>query len=98
LALPGQLVVQVGLGQQDHKFWRRPEDIKERRPAAICNSTAPGADVAAAMAAALAATALVFRDFNPGYAGQSLAAAENLYRWAQLMEQCWLLLLMKFFN
>jgi len=50
------------------------------------------------MAAALAATALVFRDFNPGYAGQSLAAAENLYRWAQLMEQCWLLLLMKFFN
>jgi hypothetical protein len=59
---------------------RRPEDIKDARPVAICDASAPGSDVAAAMSAALAAAALVFKQSDPGYAAKCLKSARNMYR------------------
>lgn len=59
---------------------RRPEDIKEKRPVAVCDASAPGSDVAAAMAAALAAGSMVFNNSDPGYASKCLQAAKNMYR------------------
>ncbi|WIA17948.1 hypothetical protein OEZ85_009440 [Tetradesmus obliquus] len=76
------VVAQVGLGQQDHSFWRRPEDIKDSRPVAICDASAPGSDVAAAMSAALAAAALVFKQADAAYAARCLKSARNMYSFA----------------
>lgn len=60
---------------------RRPEDIKDSRPVAICDASAPGSDVAAAMSAALAAAALVFKQADAAYAARCLKSARNMYRY-----------------
>lgn len=59
---------------------RRPEDIKGSRPVTVCDASAPGSDVAADMAAALAAASLVFSESDPDYAAKCLKAAKNMYR------------------
>lgn len=80
---PKGAVVQVGLGEQDHKFWRRPEDMTEARPAAVCGPSAPASDVAGMMAAALAAASVAFRqNGDAAYADKCLSSAKNLYRCA----------------
>jgi hypothetical protein len=70
---------QVGEGKADHNLWRRAEDVKEQRPAYVCTPSKPGSDVAAAMAAALAATAVAFKGRDPAYADRTLAEARKLY-------------------
>ncbi|KAF8062061.1 celZ [Scenedesmus sp. PABB004] len=70
---PNQVAAQVGLGKADHAFWRRPEDITDPRPVAVCGPGAPGSDVAGAMAAALAAASMVFGNSTL----MAMAAAEE---------------------
>ena len=70
---------QVGEGKTDHNFWRRAEDVKEFRPAAVCTPDKPGSDVAAAISGALAITSLAFKGRDPGYADAMLKKAQTAY-------------------
>ncbi|MCO5599203.1 hypothetical protein L7F22_053303 [Adiantum nelumboides] len=61
-----EVYAQVGLGNtitnsdnNDHSCWERPEDMDYERPAITCGACS---DLAAEMAAALAAASIVFRD------------------------------------
>nr|BAH22180.1 beta-1,4-endoglucanase [Metaphire hilgendorfi] len=73
---------QVGDGNADHSYWGRPEDMIMARPAWSITPSAPGADLAAETAAALAAGYLVFRDSDAGYAANLLDHARRLYTFA----------------
>ncbi|KAJ1427090.1 Six-hairpin glycosidase superfamily [Sesbania bispinosa] len=53
------IAAQVGSGGNDHYCWMRPEDIDYDRPVTECHSCT---DLAAEMAAALAAASIVFKD------------------------------------
>nr|ADB85442.1 GH9 family protein [Limnoria quadripunctata] len=72
---------QVGAGNTDHSFWGRPEDMTEDRPCWKIDTTAPGTDLAAETAAALAAASIVFQD-DRAYSSECLAAARELYDFA----------------
>lgn len=56
-----RIVGQVGNGAADHAVWSRLQDIKTPYPVYELTPTKPGSDVAGAMAAALASSALVYR-------------------------------------
>ena len=58
--LATHLASQVGDGHADHAYWGRAEDMKMNRPAWKISPTAPGSDLAAETAAALAAGSIVF--------------------------------------
>ncbi|GLH06206.1 Endoglucanase [Gryllus bimaculatus] len=49
---------QVGVGQEDHNYWGRPEDMTESRTAYKIDASHPGSDLAAETAAALAAASV----------------------------------------
>ena len=53
---------QVGDGHADHAFWGRPEEMTMHRPSYKLTQWAPGSEVTAETAAALAAGFLVFKD------------------------------------
>ncbi|XP_076439115.1 endoglucanase E-4-like, partial [Babylonia areolata] len=73
---------QVGNVNLDHSFWGRPEDMTMDRPVYTLTPTAPGSDLAAETAAALAAGYLAFKDTDPTYASGLLQAARSLYTFA----------------
>jgi hypothetical protein len=73
---PGTLYVQVGDPAQDHRCWERPEDMDTARAVyAVGAGGAPGSDVAAETAAALAASAVALRRADPAYAARLVRAA-----------------------
>jgi len=75
-----ELVVQVGDGNADHKFWGRPEDMTMPRPCTKVSPSSPGSDIAGGTAAALAAGSIAFKDKgDTAYATELLTAAESLY-------------------
>jgi hypothetical protein len=75
-----ELVVQVGDGNADHKFWGRPEDMPMARPCQKISASSPGSDIAGGTAAALALGSMAFKDKgDTDYATQLLTAAESLY-------------------
>ena len=53
---------QVGDGRADHRYWGRPEEMTMDRPAWSISPSAPGSDLAAETAAAMAAGFILFRD------------------------------------
>lgn len=61
-SIPNVIYAQVGDPNVDHSCWERPEDMDTPRTVYQVDSTHPGSDLAAEMAAALAAASLVFRD------------------------------------
>ncbi|KAG7174916.1 Endoglucanase 1-like [Homarus americanus] len=73
---------QVGKGTLDHDYWGRPEDMTMERPAWDIDSKAPGSDLAAETAAALAAAAIVFQEVDPQYSSEMLGVAQELYEFA----------------
>nr|AMH40361.1 glycoside hydrolase family 9 [Aretaon asperrimus] len=77
-----KLYGQVGLGQLDHDSWTRPEDMTMERPAFMINASAPGTDLAAETAAAMAAASLVFKTVNSAYSTQLLQHARQLFDFA----------------
>lgn len=62
--------------------WTRPEQVNESRPAYDVTIEEPGADVAAAAAAALAATVVAFKG-DKAYTGQLIDHAVELYTYEQ---------------
>ena len=76
--------LQVGVADIDNSCWMRPEDMEAwQRPTPFpCEATHPCSDLAAEMAAALAASSIIFRQDNTVYADQILHKAENLFKFA----------------
>lgn len=76
-----EFVAQVGLGEIEHDWWGRPEDLLRdyERIGIPVNTTHPGSDVAGSTAAALAATSVIFRESDPAYADELLSHAKMLY-------------------
>ncbi|KAH9620973.1 hypothetical protein KSS87_023894 [Heliosperma pusillum] len=82
-----RLVSQVGDGDtshgsathNDHYCWMRPEDIDYPRPVTVCSSCS---DLAAEMAASLAAASIVFKD-NRAYSQKLVHGAKTLYAFAR---------------
>jgi hypothetical protein len=76
------LPIQIGNGDADHSVWTRPEDITASYPVYTISPQAPGSDLAGAMAAALAATSVVFKTSDPTYAAACLTHAHSIYTYA----------------
>jgi len=73
---------QVGRGDLDHAYWGRPEDMTMERPAYKITTAAPGSDLAADTAAALAAGYLLFRETDAAYGFVLLDNARRLHDFA----------------
>jgi len=76
---------QVGNGDADHRWWVPAEciDLQAARPSYKVTAAAPGSTVCAETAAALAATAIVFKDINPDYAELCIKHSKELYDFAE---------------
>lgn len=76
------ILEQVGDPEADHKCWERPENMKEKRPLTQVNTSAPGTDVAAETAAAMASASLVFKTSDSSYSDTLLKHAKQLFNFA----------------
>lgn len=82
-----RMVAQVGAGDtsggsttpNDHYCWMRPEDIDYARPVTECSSCS---DLAAEMAASLAAASIVFKD-NKAYSQKLVHGAKTLFQFSR---------------
>ncbi|MEU4215152.1 glycoside hydrolase family 9 protein [Actinoplanes sp. NPDC026623] len=79
---PDVLYGQVGKGDDDHKWWGPAEVMPMARPAYKIDASCGGTELAAETAAAMAASSLVFRPTDPGYADTLLTHAKQLYSFA----------------
>ena len=81
---PNKFYAQVGNGHLDHAYWGRPEDMTMARPAYFISAPdKPGSDLAGEVAAAMAASSLVFRKNNEtDYADVLLGHATMLFDFA----------------
>lgn len=73
---------QVGNLSIDGPFWGAAEVMQTVRPSYKIDATCPGSDLAGETAAAMAASAIVFRQTDPGYAAKLLTNATQLYSFA----------------
>lgn len=73
---------QVGDGDLDHAYWGPPESMTMARPSMKIDASAPGSDLAAETAAALAASAMVLAGEDPTEAVTLIEHAEALYQFA----------------
>ncbi|KAH9315459.1 hypothetical protein KI387_024086, partial [Taxus chinensis] len=75
----------VGSARNDMRCWERPEDMDYDRPVSVCKA-ASASDLAAEMAAALAAASIVFNlpksNMPDSYSAQLLLAAQKLFEFA----------------
>ncbi|KAL8141473.1 hypothetical protein V2J09_014505 [Rumex salicifolius] len=78
-AVNGVVYAMVGDPISDHDCWERPEDMDTSRYAYMVNRTAPGSDLAAEIAAALAAASLVLKDSRRGYAANLAKRAAEVF-------------------
>ncbi|KAE8778352.1 hypothetical protein D1007_48795 [Hordeum vulgare] len=74
--------LKVGDGDSDHLCWERAEDMSTPRTASKIDASRPGSEVAAETAAALAASAKVFRHYDSTYANQLLMHAKEIFIFA----------------
>lgn len=79
---PFVLYGEVGDGNTDHYCWQRPEDMTTDRTAYRIDPSRPGSDLAGETAAAMAATSIVFRRYNPSYSNELLNHAYQLFEFA----------------
>ncbi|GAA0151393.1 hypothetical protein LIER_10124 [Lithospermum erythrorhizon] len=79
---PNVLYIQVGDPTLDHKCWDRPEDMTGKRPLTKVDTSAPGSDVAAEAAAAMAAASLVFKSSDSSYSSSLLKHSKDLFKFA----------------
>lgn len=79
---PNEFYGQVGGGELDHRWWGAPEVLQMARPAFKIDAQHPGSDLAGEAAAALAATATVFKKTDPKYAEKLVGHAKQLYAFA----------------
>ncbi|KAF7080762.1 hypothetical protein CFC21_084781 [Triticum aestivum] len=74
--------VQVGDPNLDHQCWVRPENMPTPRTLYQIDGNTPGTEIAAETAAALAASAMVFRN-DKNYARRLMNKAKLLYQFAR---------------
>ena len=79
---PNELYGQIGAGGPDHNWWGPAEVMQMARPACRITASCPGSDLAGETAAAMAASSMVFRPTDPGYADTLLMHAQQLYDFA----------------
>jgi chitodextrinase len=86
---PNVLYGQVGNGGADHQWWGSAEVMPMARPAYRIDASCGGSDLAAETAAAMAASSMVFRPTDPGYANTLLTHAEQLYGFADTVRRAY---------
>ncbi|MBA0639197.1 hypothetical protein Goklo_022245, partial [Gossypium klotzschianum] len=74
-SVPGFVFAQVSDPYGDHNCWERPEDMDTPRTPYAVSKEFPGSEVSAEIAAALAASSVVFRPINRGYSARLLKRA-----------------------
>ena len=74
-SIPGFVFAQVGDPYADHNCWERPEDMDTPRTPYAVSKKFPGSEVSAEIAAALAASSMVFRSFDLEYSARLLKRA-----------------------
>lgn len=74
---------QIGEEGPDHNFWGSAEILQAPRRAFKIDLTNGGSDLAAQTAAAMAASAVVFRPTDPAYANTLVAHARQLFAFAE---------------
>lgn len=76
---------QIGDGNGDHRWWVPAEiiELQTERPSFKVTRQNPGSTVTAEAAAALAATAAVFKSSDPSYAATCLQHAKDLFEFAE---------------
>ncbi|XP_051117057.1 endoglucanase 5 [Andrographis paniculata] len=79
---PSVLWAQVGDGASDHYCWERAEDMTTSRTAYKLDPEHPGSDLAGETAAALAAAALAFKDYDSAYSNLLLVHAKQIFSFA----------------
>ncbi|UZN03384.1 glycoside hydrolase family 9 protein [Cellulomonas sp. S1-8] len=79
---PNELYVQIGKGDDDHKWWGPAEVMTMARPSYKITASCPGSDAAAETAAAMASASLVFQQADPAYSATLLTHAKQLYTFA----------------
>ncbi|PNX75185.1 endoglucanase 8-like protein, partial [Trifolium pratense] len=75
--IPNIVVAQVGNPISDHDCWERPEDMDTSRQAYYLTQRKPGSEVSAEIAAALAASSIVFRKIDRRYSKVLLIRAKQ---------------------
>ncbi|KAJ4706207.1 Endoglucanase [Melia azedarach] len=81
-SVPGKVVASVGEPNGDHNCWERPEDMDTPRTSYVVNTTMPGSEVSAEIAAALAASSMVFSSVDIQYAKILLQRAIQVFQFA----------------
>ncbi|KAL5746050.1 hypothetical protein ACOSP7_027196 [Xanthoceras sorbifolium] len=81
-SVPGKVVAQVGDPYGDHGCWERPEDMDTPRTSYVVNTTNPGSEVSAEIAAALAASSMVFKKIDYKYSQMLLKRASQVFQFA----------------
>ncbi|WCJ36499.1 glycosyl hydrolase 9B1 [Euphorbia peplus] len=81
-SVPGSVVAQVGDPNNDHNCWERPEDMDTLRTTYIVNQSHPGSEVSAEIAAALAASSIVFKTIDPAYSKILVERAASVFDFA----------------
>ncbi|XP_030933032.1 endoglucanase 4-like isoform X2 [Quercus lobata] len=76
-SIPGFVYAQVGDPYADHNCWERPEDMDTPRTSYAVSKQFPGSEVSAEIAAALAASSLVFRAIDLEYSARLLSRART---------------------
>ncbi|XP_074338025.1 endoglucanase 24-like [Apium graveolens] len=82
VSIPDRIYVQVGDPVIDHNCWERPEDMDTARTVYKVDAPNPASDVAGETAAALAASSMAFRSYDPGYAETLLRTATRVFDYA----------------
>lgn len=73
---------QVGDPIIDHNCWERPEDMDTARTVYAVDAPNPASDVAGETAAALAASSMAFRSYDPGYSETLIRNAVKTFEFA----------------
>ncbi|KAH9647595.1 Endoglucanase 8 [Citrus sinensis] len=81
-SVPGKVVAAVGNPKGDHNCWERPEDMDIPRTSYLVNTTKPGSEVSAEIAAALAASSMVFKSVDSQYSNLLLQRAFQVFQFA----------------
>ncbi|PON56249.1 Glycoside hydrolase [Parasponia andersonii] len=81
-SVPGLVFVQVGEPYGDHNCWERPEDMDTPRTTYAVSKQSPGSEVSAEIAAALAASSMVFRSVDRAYSAKLLSTARAVFEFA----------------
>ncbi|KAJ4956260.1 hypothetical protein NE237_013043 [Protea cynaroides] len=81
-SIPDTVFAQVGDPYADHNCWERPEDMDTLRTTYAVSKQHPGSEVSAEIAAALAASSIVFKTYNIRSSRRLLRRAKMVFTFA----------------